>query len=334
MSPGSSGTTKASLKEEAPLATPVKLTLPTLSGESCWSRTKGVTDGGVGGGSLQAEDDGPGSQSIPAALPRRGDEGMWFRVKGREGARSCMWSVLGRRTSYQMRIIRRRLEKAVLKPRGGGQEAIPEATEHQRCGSHVHSVLGRAGHGAERERLDCHREIAQLKSVSASPQRQQYLSRSWLSMNAPPPGIGHRRTGIAAGAMGMNGITFFFWEGHGYTTHVLGVYMTALSVIITTAEFLPFAVDTLIPWMPFLKHYGSRAVVYLLAAFLCMGEEMGFTSRCAGVLMFMGSAASFAFHRFYPGAMEHALRPGRVVGLDGSTDDGVAMGLIGENPCA
>lgn len=56
--------------------------------------------------------------------------------------------------------------------------------------------------------------------------------------------------------------------------------------------------------------------------------------RCAGVLMFMGSAASFAFHRFYPGAMEHALRPGRVVGLDGSTDDGVAMGLIGENPCA
>lgn len=42
-------------------------------------------------------------------------------------------------------------------------------------------------------------------------------------------------------------ITFFFWEGHGYTTHVLGVYMTALSVIITTAEFLPFAVDTLIP---------------------------------------------------------------------------------------
>ncbi|KAF4667035.1 hypothetical protein FOZ61_008885 [Perkinsus olseni] len=178
----------------------------------------------------------------------------------------------------------------------------------------------------------------------------QYMNRPWLSMAMPPPpGIGHRRTGrrtvyenmpfalrmvvgIAAGAMGMNGITLLFSVGHGYTTHVLGVYMTAMSVIITTAEFLPFAVDTLVPWMPFLKHYGSRAVVYLLAAFLCMGEEMGLAGRCAGVLMFIGSAASFAFHRFYPGALDHVLRPGNRVAV--VEDDGMAMGLIGENPCA
>ncbi|KAF4675875.1 hypothetical protein FOL47_007116 [Perkinsus chesapeaki] len=145
--------------------------------------------------------------------------------------------------------------------------------------------------------------------------------------------------GMAAGAMGLNGIMLTFSDHLDYTMHVLGVYMTAMSVIVTTAEFLPFAVDTLVPWMPFLKHYGSRAVVYSLAAFLCMGDEMGFVGgRLAGVLMFIGAGASFAFHRLYPGALDHALRPGRppsaLLAAEEGSSEGIAMGLIGENPCA
>ncbi|EEQ98347.1 hypothetical protein Pmar_PMAR013696 [Perkinsus marinus ATCC 50983] len=227
MSIGSSGTTKASLKEGAPMETPDATPMKWADTVGLGEKVLGARLGPVLGTFLHveyptaeeelSEDERPGASrqgSIEASVLSGSEELSVAKAGDSSDSREAD---VGRR---RRRFRRRRsisdadltytaylAELAMDQDGGGSLESDDMLSSDAReahtlpPGDSCSEVDDAAALGSQERARDGQAN----RSVVAVPERRlnpdapefipQYLSRSWLSMKGPPPGIGQRRTG-------------------------------------------------------------------------------------------------------------------------------------------